>query len=73
MRHNSDGYSFHRAISDGYNPLRPVGNIKFGHHLERRGWSKDIINKWLIALAFFIVLFSEIIAEWLEKIINLVI
>ena len=69
MRHNRDEYAFHRAINDGYNPIRPVGNI----NRARRGKNKDIINKWLIALAFFIVLGSEIIAEGLEKIINLVI
>lgn len=73
MRHNRDEYALHRAINSGYNPIRPVGNIKSGHHRERRGWGEDIINKLLIALAFFIVLGSEIIAEGLEKIINLVI
>lgn len=73
MRHNRDEYALHRAINNGHHPIRPVGNIKSGHHRTRRGRNKDIINKWLIALAIFLIVFGEIIAQGLEKIINLVI
>lgn len=69
MRHNRDEYALHRAINNGHHPIRPVRNI----NRKRRARNNDIINKCLIALAIFIVLFSEIIAMRLEKIVNMVI
>lgn len=73
MRHNRDEYALHRAINNGHHPIRPVGNIKSGHHRKLRAISVDIISKWLIVLAIFLIVFGEIIAQGLEKIINLVI
>lgn len=73
MRHNRDEYTLHRAINSGQY-TKPVGKI----NRARRRIGDDIINKFLtnkslILLAFLMFLFSEKIADWLEKIINMII